>query len=145
MDIYNKPSPEEFLEHHGIKGQKWGVRRYQNEDGSYTEAGMKRYRRAEEGKKLFERSGMEYSEATVKLARRQNKTKTLLNQAAVAAGATAASVCLRGVFRNSPAASISASLIAAGANAVNIGLWAKASANDKRLKAYADVEREKSR
>ena len=27
------------LEHHGVKGQKWGVRRFQNEDGSYTAAG----------------------------------------------------------------------------------------------------------
>lgn len=27
------------LFHHGVKGQKWGVRRYQNEDGTYTEAG----------------------------------------------------------------------------------------------------------
>lgn len=33
----------EYLEHHGIMGMKWGVRRYQNEDGSYTEAGRKRY------------------------------------------------------------------------------------------------------
>ncbi len=31
------------LSHHGIKGMKWGVRRFQNEDGSYTEAGKKRY------------------------------------------------------------------------------------------------------
>ena len=31
------------LVHHGIKGQKWGVRRYQNSDGSYTNAGKKRY------------------------------------------------------------------------------------------------------
>lgn len=31
------------LEHHGIKGQKWGVRRYQNPDGSLTPAGEKRY------------------------------------------------------------------------------------------------------
>ena len=29
--------------HHGILGQKWGVRRYQNEDGTLTEAGKKRY------------------------------------------------------------------------------------------------------
>lgn len=33
------------LYHHGIKGQKWGIRRFQNPDGSYTEAGLKRYRR----------------------------------------------------------------------------------------------------
>ena len=31
------------LYHHGIKGQKWGVRRYQNEDGSLTVSGRKRY------------------------------------------------------------------------------------------------------
>nr|DAH44003.1 MAG TPA: hypothetical protein [Caudoviricetes sp.] len=31
------------LYHHGIKGQKWGVRRYQFADGSYTPAGKKRY------------------------------------------------------------------------------------------------------
>lgn len=34
---------DRYLAHHGIKGQKWGVRRYQNADGSYTEAGLKRY------------------------------------------------------------------------------------------------------
>lgn len=35
---------ETYLVHHGIKGQKWGVRRYQNEDGTYTEEGKKRRR-----------------------------------------------------------------------------------------------------
>lgn len=33
------------LEHHGIKGQKWGVRRYQNSDGSLTDAGKARQKR----------------------------------------------------------------------------------------------------
>ena len=31
------------LYHHGIKGQKWGVRRFQNRDGSLTAEGKKRY------------------------------------------------------------------------------------------------------
>lgn len=34
---------ERYLVHHGILGQKWGVRRYQNEDGSLTTAGKARY------------------------------------------------------------------------------------------------------
>lgn len=34
---------KDYLAHHGIKGMKWGVRRYQNEDGSLTTAGKKHY------------------------------------------------------------------------------------------------------
>lgn len=34
---------DEELYHYGIKGQKWGVRRYQNDDGSLTPSGKKRY------------------------------------------------------------------------------------------------------
>ena len=33
---------ETYLVHHGILGQKWGVRRYQTEDGSWTEEGKRR-------------------------------------------------------------------------------------------------------
>lgn len=32
-----------YLMHHGIKGQRWGVRRFQNEDGTLTPEGQKRY------------------------------------------------------------------------------------------------------
>lgn len=36
-----------YLTHHGIKGQRWGVRRFQNEDGSLTNAGKKKQARIE--------------------------------------------------------------------------------------------------
>lgn len=37
---------ESELYHWGVKGMKWGIRRYQNYDGSYTKAGLKRYNAA---------------------------------------------------------------------------------------------------
>ena len=33
---------DSVIEHHGVKGQKWGVRRYQNPDGTLTDEGKKR-------------------------------------------------------------------------------------------------------
>ena len=41
---------EDSLSHHGIKGQKWGVRRFQYENGSYTPEGRERYRAGGSGR-----------------------------------------------------------------------------------------------
>lgn len=70
---------ESELVHHGIKGQKWGVRRYQNKDGSLTSAGKKRY--SKEYKKQAEKVtqdirnnlGRLSDEANVEVAERFNR------------------------------------------------------------------------
>ena len=35
----------DYIYHHGIKGMRWGIRRFRNKDGSLTEAGKKRVRK----------------------------------------------------------------------------------------------------
>lgn len=41
----------DHLEHHGIRGQKWGIRRFQKKDGSLTSAGKNRYKTANDEQK----------------------------------------------------------------------------------------------
>ena len=41
MDNYE--SVQNALAHHGVRGMKWGIRRYQDYNGDYTAAGKKRY------------------------------------------------------------------------------------------------------
>lgn len=51
------------LQHHGIKGQKWGVRRFQNKDGTRTSAGRKRYG---EGKRDYKTEAKSMSDAELR-------------------------------------------------------------------------------
>ena len=57
------------LYHHGIKGQRWGIRRYQDYDGSYTQAGLKRYREqqqlADDAKAAYKKTKDDYKSGKV--------------------------------------------------------------------------------
>lgn len=60
--------------HSGIKGMKWGVRRYQNKDGSLTPAGKKRYDRdaREKGYDKQDESGVRYKTSGKKGGKRED-------------------------------------------------------------------------
>lgn len=63
------------LYHHGILGMKWGVRRYQNKDGSLTAAGQKRY--AKEEYKNNKKIAKEKFRAAKESANRQYEADTV--------------------------------------------------------------------
>jgi hypothetical protein len=52
----------DFLMHYGIKGQKWGVRRFENSDGTLTDEGRARYGKYRESDKVFVSGKVKYDE-----------------------------------------------------------------------------------
>lgn len=68
MSEQNYPS---YLIHYGIEGQKWGVRRFQNDDGTYTSEGLER-RRA-----LIESHGLK---SDIRKATREGKIQVKYNK-----------------------------------------------------------------
>lgn len=83
------------LYHHGIKGQKWGVRRFQNSDGTFTQAGKERYgvksdkqavklakyqeREYEKAKKMYSREREALTRNNAKLSQKRDAALSNLN------------------------------------------------------------------
>lgn len=78
MDCQKKKQNDTYLAHHGIKGMKWGVRRYQNSDGSLTLAGKKRY--DGETKNPIERHRQNLIDKYVKNGYSQSAAQTMAKQ-----------------------------------------------------------------
>ena len=81
-DLYAdiQPSYTDSLMHHGVRGQRWGVRRYQNPDGSLTSKGKYRYNHT---KKLMQEADRYESAANHMLSKRDGKNvleKALINR-----------------------------------------------------------------
>ena len=75
---------EEYLAHHGTQGQRWGVRRFQNSDGSLTAAGKLRYSVGNGGrsarKKVDPKSAAKLKKRQVKEAAKNEKYKEKLER-----------------------------------------------------------------
>lgn len=82
------------LYHHGVRGMKWGIRRYQNKDGSLTAAGKKRYSddvknmSTDELRKKVNRMNMEnrYIDLTRSPSSRVSRTSDSVEKASKTAG-----------------------------------------------------------
>lgn len=61
-----------YIAHHGIMGQKWGIRRYQNKDGTLTPEGLKRYQRFDSKSFKKEKSEQYEKEGRSKLMSKVN-------------------------------------------------------------------------
>ena len=63
------------LAHHGVKGQKWGVRRYQNPDGTLTDAGKAKYAKFQAKSAKYDTLSSRYSAKEARAAHKGDRIR----------------------------------------------------------------------
>lgn len=116
MSSYNE------LNHHGIQGQKWGKRRYQNPDGTLTPEGRIRYNSDGSKRKLDDKHKQDYKMHKA-YNRARSKTEVYASSALAAATAGAAATVIGG-----PSAGIVA-FLGGGFAGEGVGILATAGRN----------------
>ena len=66
---------ENYLSHHGILGQRWGVRRFQNPDGTLTDAGKKRAIKQDRKRAAKDRSILSDEELDTRIKRLEKEKR----------------------------------------------------------------------
>ena len=128
------------LYHHGIKGQKWGVRRFQNKDGSLTPAGKRRYDEPNDGRKTSGSRVKEKKQKNYKIPDNKSLHRLKLEEKYMKNGMTREEAEQAAAKRIRTEKFVAAAAVVTAASAVAYAKY-KGYTSDKIIKENSDFQR----